>query len=161
MVIKMIKVSNLEEIIKSIDDNSIIIVSPGEEAYYKKKLLDINQKVYTLKNIKDSLENCLKNFIINNYNGFSNIASSEEEFLIMYNAYLSCKDSLTKYNDINDLSFIKDLLSTYDPFYSYGLIFNDKINDLSIIYNLYENMLTKHGLINDRLLYKYVLIYNE
>ena len=142
----MIKVSNLEEIIKNIDDNSIIIVSPGEEAYYKKKLLDINQKVCTL-----------KNFIINNYDGFSNIASSEEEFLIMYNAYLSCKDNLTKYNDINDLSFIKDLLSTYNSFYSYALISNDKINDLSIIYNLYENMLTKNGLINDRLLYKYVL----
>ena len=78
----MIKILNLEEIIKNIDDNSIIIVSPGEEAYYKKKLLDINQKVCTL-----------KNFIINNYDGFSNIASSEEEFLIMYNAYLSCKDN--------------------------------------------------------------------
>ncbi len=145
----MIRVLNENEIIENIND-SIIITSSNYEIYYKKKFMYKTNKIYTF-----------NNFIINNYNGLLNIANDKQEFLFMYMAYIKSNKSLKKYNDIDDLAFIKDLLNTYNSIFEYELNDNLKIKDLKIIFEIYEKLLIDNGLLNNKLLLDHVLKNNK
>ena len=142
----MIKLCNENEAINKIDNDYIVIVSPKEEFYYKNKFLKKNYKIFTL-----------NNFIVNEYNGPLNKANDIQSFLIMYKAYLSVKKKLKRYNDVLNISFISDLLSTYKDFFDYEFNNNDKIDDLKLIYDTYEELLIKEGLINCKMIFEYAL----
>ena len=123
----MIKLCNENEAINKMDNDYIVIVSPKEEFYYKNKFLKKNYKIFTL-----------NNFIVNEYNGPLNKVNDIQSFLIMYKAYLSVKKKLKRYNDVLNISFISDLLSTYKDFFDYEFNNIDKIDDLKLIYDTYE-----------------------
>lgn len=140
----MIKFVKLEEI-NNLEDFKIIVPS-NYEIYYKKKFLDKNCDVITL-----------KNFFIQNYNGSSKLINGNEEYVIMYNAFKNVMDNLSVYNEFISYNFIKELINTYNDFNKYDLNQNDKINDLRIIFEEYERLLASKNLINLKLLYDSVL----
>lgn len=129
-----------------INDEYFIIVSSNKEAYYKKKFINNNYKIFNI-----------NNFIIKFYNGNLKLAKKEEKFLLMHKAYNDKKNSLIKYNNVNNLSFINDLLSTYKEYKPFKLEDNDKIRDLKIIYDYYEELLYKYELINEELMFSHVI----
>lgn len=128
------------------DEDMIIIVPSYKEVYYKKKYINNNYKFTTF-----------KNYLLDNYNGNKKIVGNHENYIMMYNALKSVSSTLKNYKDFTSYSFVNDLLNTYDDFYTYDLNYNDKINDLNVIYKKYESLLEENNLINERLLKLYML----
>lgn len=142
----MIKLLSEEDVLKNLDKDYIIIVPTKDEVYYKNKFLEKGYKVFTF-----------NNYIFNEYDGVFPIANDNQNFLFMYRAYLETKSKLKRYKNVRSLSFIDDLLRTYKDFFWYQLNQNDKVYDLKLIYNRYEALLKKEGLINRKLLFDEVL----
>ena len=138
----MIKIVSMEDILKA--DNLTVIIPSKYEIYYKRKLLNKSFNLLTL-----------KNFLLNSYDGNKHLVTKEENYIIMYDALKNVSDKLTLYK--NDLSIVNDLISTYKDFKMLSLNDSDKIKDLSLIYEAYEKRLDDHLLINEWLLYFYVL----
>lgn len=138
----MIKLVSIKDVLK-LDDLTVIIPSKYE-VYYKRKFLNKSFNMFTL-----------KNFLLNCYDGNKRLITKEENYVIMYDALKTVSNGLALYK--NDLSIVKDLISTYKDFKTYKLKSSNKINDLSLIYKEYEKKLDDHLLINEWLLYSYVL----
>ena len=128
------------------NEDMIIIVPSYKEVYYKKKYINNNYKFTTF-----------KNYLLDNYNENKKIVGNHENYIMMYNALKSVSSTLKNYKDFTSYSFVNDLLNTYDNFYTYDLNYNDKINDLNVIYKKYESLLEENNLINERLLKLYML----
>ena len=128
------------------NEDMIIIVPYYKEVYYKKKYINNNYKFTTF-----------KNYLLDNYNENKKIVGNHENYIMMYNALKSVSSTLKNYKDFTSYSFVNDLLNTYDNFYTYDLNYNDKINDLNVIYKKYESLLEENNLINERLLKLYML----
>lgn len=142
----MIKLINKEEIDKKIDNKSIIIVPSYCEYFYKNKYYKKNYNIYNF-----------KTYVLKCYDKSKTIINDKESFAIMYRAFLSVKDKLLKYYNVNNVSFINDLLNTYDYFYELSFKDNDKIHDLKMIFKTYEDLMDSYDLINERLLIKNVI----
>lgn len=140
----MIEIVN-ENKIDNLNDYTIIVPS-NNEAYYKHKYLNTNANITTLRNL-----------LINKYKGSKKLITSNENYVVMYEALKKVKDELTLYGNVPINSFVNDLINTYDLFYEYELNDNKKINDLKLIYDTYEKLLEEKGFINERILYKSVV----
>ncbi len=142
-------------IIKNINDvtlsNDITIIVPSyKEIYYKKKYINKNYNFITL-----------RNYLLKEYDGSKTLISDYENYLIMYKALSMVSSSLSNYKEYVSFNFVNDLLSTYNDFFDYELIDNDKINDIKKIYKKYEELLDENNFINDRLLKEYMLNNHE
>ena len=140
-------IKSKEEI--ELSTNMVIIVPSYKEIYYKKKYINKNYNFMTF-----------RNYLLNNYNGSKSLVNKYENYLIMYKALSLVFSKLSNYKNYITFNFVNDLLKTYDDFFSYDLINNEKINDLKIIYKKYEELLDEYNLINDKLLKEYMLNYN-
>lgn len=137
--------------IKLIDNNintfkGVIIVPSNKEIYYKNKYVDYDLNITTLKKYITSL-----------YEGSYKISSSFIDYIYMYKAFLLVKDSLKRYNNYFSFYFVNELINTYSKFYDYKLKDNDKVHDLKLIYNKYEELLIENGFINYKLIMDYVI----
>ncbi len=144
-MIKFVKIEEANNL-----ENFKIIVPSNYETYYKKKFLNKKYDIVTL-----------KNFFIQSYNGGAKLSNNNEEYVIMYNAFKSVMDNLSIYNNFVSFNFIKELLNTYNDFSKYDLNHTDKINDLRIIFEKYEQLLESKKLINSKLLYESVMKNNN
>lgn len=142
----MIKIFQNDSVINNkIEDNSIIFSSAKNLLKLKKEL--INKNI-----IINSLDNYLTKKIDDLYD--KNIVSDTKSFIYMLNAFDNVKEKLTKYNNINDVSFVDILLNTYSFYKENKLKKNDKINNLEIIFNEYERLLNDDNLIDKYQMYE-------
>lgn len=139
----MIKVFNKSDII---DDNDFdIIVPSGKELYYKKKYINKNNNIFTL-----------KSFILDNYTEDKKLVNDNETYIFMYVTFLSVKNNLKFYKNIST-SLVKNLVNTYSIFYENKYLENDKIADLNTIFSFYEGLLLKHNKVSKKMLYEKVI----
>ena len=137
-------IKNKEEIV--LNNDMIIIVPSFKEIYYKKKYINKNYNIMTL-----------KNYLLKNYDASKKLVNKYENYLLMYKALSKVNDKLSNYKNYISFNFVNELLNTYDNFFDYELKENNKINDLKIIYDEYEKQLSDYNLINDKLLKEYML----
>lgn len=124
---------------KEVRDNSLIITSSFEALEYKKKYLNNNLKVCSFKNLINSLiVKCTDKKIV----------TSEESYLFMYLAFNKVKDRLMVYNNITNYEFYNLLINTYEFYKKHTCEENDKIKDLSLIYDTYDKLLKENNLIS-------------
>lgn len=128
------------------DNDMFIIVQDNMLLYLKKKYVNKNYNFITL-----------NNYLIKNYTGNKKIVNNNEDYLIMLESLKKCSNSFSRYKDFISYDFAKELLKTYNNFYDYKLVNNDKVNDLKIVFEEYEKILDKNNLINDRLIKLYML----
>lgn len=119
--------------------NSFIITSENEILKYKEIYLNYNVRVSTF-------DNLINNLIIKHSN--KKIVSNEESILFMYLAFNMVKDNLKVYNRVSDYEFYNLLINTYEFYKEQRCIENEKIKDLSLIYNTYDNLLKENNLIS-------------
>lgn len=134
---------------KGIDDtikDSVVIVPSFSEQYYKNKYYGNCYNITTL-----------RKFVLDNYDCNGKLTNKFQEFIIMLKAFLNVKDKLKRYKDFYSVSFVNDLLETYQVYDEFDLIFSNKVSDLSTIYHEYEELLKKKGLINYKMVLNWVI----
>ena len=98
----MIKIIQNDTILNSKIENNSIIFSPSNNLLYlKEKLIDKDVSITSLKGYINRL-------IIKNTK--YRLISKEEAFICMADAYKNVKSKLSVYKNIDDLSFINELL---------------------------------------------------
>ena len=127
-------------------DDLFVIVPSKYELYYKKKFLNENINLLTL-----------RNFLIKCYDGDKRLVKKEENFIIMYDSLKTVTSTLSLYKDDLSYSFVNELISTYKGYKTHRLKRSTKVQDLKLIYDTYEKKLLDSGLINEYLLYLHVL----
>lgn len=138
----MIKVFQNSGILNDkVEDNSIIFSSN-----LKLKHFFINKDI-----IITTLTNYLSKLVKNNYN--KSIVDDIKNYIYMLEAFNNVKGKINKYSNVNDLSFINNLIDTYSFYKENKLDDNDKLASLTIIYNEYENILDKNNFITKYQLY--------
>lgn len=132
----MIVLKDIKDIEK-IDEKSIVIVPSNYELYYKELYLNYDYKITNL-----------RNFVIENFNGSKKIITSNESYMLMYKALNNVNEKLSLYKDFITYEFVKELINTYEDFYEYEKEDTIRVNDLKLIYEEYEALLSKNNLIN-------------
>ena len=140
----MIKV--IDEINSIELDNYTLIVPSNKELFYKEKFINKNYEIYNI-----------KNFLLSIYDKNEKLINDNISYIIMYNAFNNIKDTLSYYKDTFSYSFIKDLVNTYNLYYDFDLVDNEKNNDLNIIFKEYEKNLLDNAFISNNMLYRYVI----
>ena len=141
-MMKIINEKDMDCIIK----DSIVIVPSFSEQYYKNKYYGNCYNITTPRKL-----------VLDNYDGNGKLTNKFQEFIIMLKAFLNVKDKLKRYKDFYSVSFVNDLLETYQNYDEYDLIFSNKVSDLSTIYHEYEELLKKKGLINYKMVLNWVI----
>lgn len=131
---------------KVFSEDEVIIVPPSKELYYKRKFLNKNYSVFTL-----------KNFLLKVAKAETKLVSKHQNYVMMLNAYEEVKSSLGRYNDANSVAFVNQLLASYDDFLDYDLVESDGVKALKVIYQAYERRLLENDFFNERLLIKHVI----
>ncbi len=134
----------------NINDFDFVITPSYMENYYKERFLN-----------SGGLVSNIKNFVLNSYTGGKLFASDFDLYVIMFNTLSKVRDDLKYYKDIQVKDIVHELINTYDDVFDYDLIDSDKINDLKMIYEKYEENILDKGLINYRMLFEDVLKNNN
>lgn len=140
-MIRLIKQEKLDDL----KDFNVIVPS-NYELYYKRKYVNNDYKIFTF-----------RNFILNKYEGSKKLVNEFQNYIIMYEALKEVSDDLLVYKNFISYGFVNELIKTYDEFYRYDLVYNDKINDLKIIFDKYDEKLSKNNLINEKVMFDEVL----
>lgn len=142
-MIKIIQNSSVTN--HEVESNSIIFVTSNGLLKYKNKYVNKDVLVTTIKNV------ALK--IVNKYSD-KKLVSDEASYILMDEAFNNIKNNLKRYNNVNDITFNKELINTYQFYSDNKLLSNDKINDLKLIYEEYEKVLEKNNLVSISDVYK-------
>ena len=142
----MIEVHSIDKKDKYINENKIILVSSKSEMYYKRYYVNKDYKIKTVRNyLFDICKNKYK------------MINKNQEVLFMNSSLKKVYNSLKFYKDVEELSFTKELIKTYKDYKNYKLINNDKVNDLTVIFDEYEKLLRENKFLNDNMLFEYSL----
>lgn len=145
----MIKILQNRSIVNDfIDDSSIIFVSPCDVIKYKLKYLNKNILITTINNYANKM--------LNKYSNYK-LATKEVTLLLMDKAFLEVKDDLKLYNKVDHISFVKELVKTYDKYYNYKLIGNQKTDDINIIFKEYELLLNKNNYVSNNQMIEFLI----